>query len=224
MTMSDEVRNIVNINGRDRRPWAVITRERLLRASIEEIALRGYDHARLVDIAARADLTVGAVYNWFDDKAELFSAAIEFALQERQAENLQYLSANRVSERAGLPGNHWLMMIAALAPRQGGDKGPTDTQRILLESLRMSWRDEDLQDQIQPLLSAIIDQYAQVIDLAKADGEIDEALDTRLLARVLVAIPVGLSSLTLAGQPDLDPKSFIALFLRLSDALKPRNH
>ncbi|NBR92516.1 MAG: TetR family transcriptional regulator [Actinobacteria bacterium] len=55
-----EPTNIVNIDGRDRRPWAVVSREKLLRAAIAEIADRGYEHARLVDIAARADMTVGA--------------------------------------------------------------------------------------------------------------------------------------------------------------------
>ena len=45
--------NIVNIDGRDRRPWALVSREKLLRAAIAEIADRGYEKARLVDIAKR---------------------------------------------------------------------------------------------------------------------------------------------------------------------------
>jgi len=57
--MSSEPTNIVRIDGKDRRPWSVASRETLLQAAIAEIAERGYEHARLVDIAARADMTVG---------------------------------------------------------------------------------------------------------------------------------------------------------------------
>ena len=57
-----ESNNVINIDGKDRRPWAIASRELLLRAAIAEIAERGYEHARLVDIAARADMTVGAIY------------------------------------------------------------------------------------------------------------------------------------------------------------------
>lgn len=69
--MTDESSNIVKIDGKDRRPWSVTSRETLLRAAIAEIAERGFEHARLVDIAARADMTVGAIYNWFDNKSKL---------------------------------------------------------------------------------------------------------------------------------------------------------
>ena len=48
--MARDSGNVVNIDGRDRRPWSVASREILLRAAISEIAERGYEHARLVDI------------------------------------------------------------------------------------------------------------------------------------------------------------------------------
>ena len=60
--MSEVSGSIVNIGGRSRRSSALATRERILRAAVEEIADRGYERARLVDIAERADLTVGSVY------------------------------------------------------------------------------------------------------------------------------------------------------------------
>lgn len=40
--MSNEPTNIVRIDGKDRRPWSVASRETLLRATIAEIAERGY--------------------------------------------------------------------------------------------------------------------------------------------------------------------------------------
>ncbi|NBR76504.1 MAG: TetR family transcriptional regulator [Actinobacteria bacterium] len=216
-----EPTNIVNIDGRDRRPWAVVSREKLLRAAIAEIADRGYEHARLVDIAARADMTVGAIYNWFDDKAAMFNAALEFALNSQQESNAGYLAKPDISERVGYQPNHWLMLVAALAPRQGGDKGPTDAQKLLLEALRVAWRDEDSQEHLQPQVSALLTQYEAVLQQAVDDGRIDGSLNVRLLARIFLAIPIGLSSLTLAGMPDIAPKDFVTLVQKLDTAFRP---
>ena len=66
--MTEVSGNVVNVDGRDRRPWALISKENLLRAAISEIAESGYERARLVDIAEKADLTVGAIYNWYGNK------------------------------------------------------------------------------------------------------------------------------------------------------------
>ena len=216
-----EPTNIVNIDGRDRRPWAVVSREKLLRAAIAEIADRGYEHARLTDIAARADMTVGAIYNWFDDKAAMFNAALEFALNSQQETNATYLAKPDISERVGYQPNHWLMLVAALAPRQGGDKDPTDAQKILLEALRVAWRDEDSQELLQPQVSALLSQYEAVLQQAVDDGRIDASLNVRLLARIFLAIPIGLSSLTLSGMPDIAPKDFVTLVQKLDAAFRP---
>lgn len=219
--MNQEQNNIVNIDGRDRRPWAVVSREKLLRAAVAEIAERGYEHARLVDIAARADMTVGAIYNWFDDKAALFNAALEFALQAQHDTNSTYLATPDITARVGYQPNHWLMLVAALAPRQGNDKGPTDAQKILLEALRVAWRDDDSQERLQPQISVLLGQYEEILQRAVDEGVIDASLNVRLLARIFLAIPIGLSSLTLSGMPDIAPKDFVTLVQKLDAAFRP---
>ncbi len=218
-----ESNNVINIDGKDRRPWAIASRELLLRAAIAEIAERGYEHARLVDIAARADMTVGAIYNWFENKSMLFGAALEFALQDQQSTNRKYLIRDNVQAAIGLQPNHWLMLIAALAPRQGANRAPTDAQRILLEALRSAWREDDMNSAVRAGVSQLLVQYESLVKQAMQDGLIDKSLDAQLIARVFLAFPVGLSSLTLAGAPDLDPKAFLALFLRFNEALAPKN-
>src|SRR4051794_9543506 len=52
------------------------TRDRLIAAAIEVFAERGYEGARLQDIARAAGLTTGAIYANFRGKAELLFAAI----------------------------------------------------------------------------------------------------------------------------------------------------
>ena len=222
--MTDESSNIVKIDGKDRRPWSVASRETLLRAAIAEIAERGYDHARLVDIAARADMTVGAIYNWFDNKSKLFKAALEFALENQQAQNRQYLSTDKIQSATGFQANHWLVLIAALVPRHGNDVGPTEAQLILLESLRSAWRDEDSKKDLQTQVVALLTQYEAIIVRAMDDGLIDKGLDPVLIARLFMAFPIGLTTLSLAGAPDIEPKSYIPLLTRLNEAMQPKNH
>ena len=221
--MTDESSNIVKIDGKDRRPWSVASRETLLRAAIAEIAERGYDHARLVDIAARADMTVGAIYNWFDNKSKLFKAALEFALENQQAQNRQYLSTDKIQSATGFQANHWLILIAALVPRHGNDAGPTEAQLILLESLRSAWRDEDSKKDLQTQVVALLTQYEAIIVRAMDDGLIDKGLDPVLIARLFMAFPIGLTTLSLAGAPDIEPKSYIPLLTRLNEAMQPKN-
>ena len=220
--MSSEPTNIVRIDGKDRRPWSVASRETLLRAAIAEIAERGYEHARLVDIATRADMTVGAIYNWFDNKSVLFKAALEFALQLQHDKNSDYLATEKVRAATGFEASHWLIKIAALSPRQGNDSETTEAQLILLEALRSAWRDDDSKAPLQSQVSSLLQQYEAIVEQAMNDGLIDKNLNPQLIARLFMAFPVGLATLTAAGAPDIDPKEFIDVFVRINEALQPK--
>ena len=220
--MSNEPTNIVRIDGKDRRPWSVASRETLLRAAIAEIAERGYEHARLVDIAARADMTVGAIYNWFDNKSVLFKAALEFALQLQHDKNSDYLATEKVRAATGFEASHWLIKIATLSPRQGNDSETTEAQLILLEALRSAWRDDDSKAPLQSQVSSLLQQYVAIVEQAMDDGLVDKNLNPQLIARLFMAFPVGLATLTAAGAPDIDPKEFIDVFVRINEALQPK--
>ncbi len=222
--MSENTGNIVSIDGRDHRPWALISREKLLKAAISEIAERGYEKARLVDIAAKADLTVGSVYTWYRNKTELFNAAIEYALTEQQKKNLAYLSSGADERIEIKPDAHWAILIAALAPRNAAvDSGATDSQRLLLEALMASWRNEDAQDQLQPQIAALVAQYEEILQGAMDSGSIDNALDAKILARLFLAFPIGLSLLTLSGLPDPKMENMLVFWERFAEVIKPRD-
>lgn len=221
--MSENQGNIVSIDGRDHRPWALISREKLLKAAVSEIAERGYEKARLVDIAAKADLTVGSVYTWYKNKTDLFNAAIEYSLAQQQESNLKYLTNGSDGLIEDNPNSHWTLLIAALAPRNAAtDREATDTQKMLLEALMASWRNEEAQPLIEPQISALLSQYEEVLGVAVNAGNIDSKLDVNILARLLLAFPIGLSLLTLAGLPDPDMRNMIVFFERFAEVLQPR--
>ena len=221
--MAENPGNIVSIDGRDHRPWAVISREKLLQAAVSEIAERGYEKARLVDIAAKANLTVGSVYTWYKNKTDLFNAAIEYALAQQQEANLKYLTTSNDDRITMSADAHWTLLIAALAPRNSAvDRGATESQKMLLEALMASWRNEEAQSQIEPQIAALLAQYVEVLDAAVEAGDLDSTFDLQILARLFLAFPIGLSLLTLSGLPDPNMQNMLVFFERFAEVLKPR--
>lgn len=60
-----------------RRSSSAETRERILRAAVEEFSEKGFDGARVDSIAARAEANKFSVYSYFISKDELFKAVLE---------------------------------------------------------------------------------------------------------------------------------------------------
>ena len=206
---------IVNVDGRDRRPWALQTRDGILNAAVEEIAERGFEGARLADIAKRAGVTVGSIYTWYRDKADLFTAALDYAVEDQRERNQQVLSQLPNENDGG-----WLWRIASMVPRNAANEEPSPTQRLLFEALHTAWQNDDARETILPRLSSLLAQYRDVINEARKAGEISADFDPELLARIFMAIPVGMSALDLAGLPRPKAQNWIPIYVALQKSMK----
>jgi AcrR family transcriptional regulator len=215
--MAEQSGRIVNVNGRNRRPWALQSRERILKAAIDEIAEMGFEKARLVDIAKRADLTVGSIYTWFENKEDLFRAALEDALEAQLLSNAAAL--------AGVPElnqDKWLYEIANLVPRNFEDTTVTAAQRLMIESYYASWRDSDAQEKLLPRLRTHVQMYIDIIERAQASGAVRDDIDTYALAMVMVAVPLGMSLLNLSGFDRVEDSLWLPIILGVHESLKPK--
>jgi AcrR family transcriptional regulator len=67
------------------------TQDRILAAALEVFAERGFDGARMRDIAERADANLGLLTYYFTDKQELWKAAVTHAFAELGAELTEVL-------------------------------------------------------------------------------------------------------------------------------------
>lgn len=214
--MAEQSGRIVNVNGRNRRPWALQSRERILKAAIDEIAEVGFEKARLVDIAKRADLTVGSIYTWFENKEDLFRAALEDAIESQLLSNAAAL--------AGVPDlnkDKWLYEIANLVPRNHEDNSVTAAQRLMIESYHASWRDESAREKLLPRLRTHVQMYVDIIERAQADGAVRSDIDTLALAMVMAAVPLGMSMLNLAGFDRIKDSIWMPIILGVHESLKP---
>ncbi|MGW4481107.1 TetR/AcrR family transcriptional regulator [Rhodococcus triatomae] len=61
----------------------VATHQRIVEAALEVLATRGWRHASVAEVAARADVTRGAVQHHFKDRDGLFTAAVQHIMDTR---------------------------------------------------------------------------------------------------------------------------------------------
>ena len=212
--MAVNSKRIVKVDGRNRRPWALASKDRILAAATAEIASVGFDRARLTEIAKRADMTPGSVYTWFENKEDLFRAALEEALTAQIVSNAAALDESDHS-------NNWLFQIATLVPRNSKDTSATDAQMLLIESYYASWRDPKARKKLLKNINSHLEMYTNIIINGQAQGAITKDIDATAMATMMLAIPTGLSLLSLAGVPRVPESKWEAIYLRFYQAVKP---
>lgn len=212
--MAVESKKIVKVNGRNRRPWALASKERILEAATAEIAAVGFERARLTDIAARAEMTPGSIYTWFENKEDLFRAALEEALTKQIISNAETLDAKGFTD-------NWIIQIGTLVPRNSRDTKATDAQMLLIESYYTSWRDPKARKKLLKGINSHLDMYVNIIKNAQSMGKIAPDVDAQALGTVMLALQTGMSLLSLAGAPRVEDKHWTNLLTRLYYALKP---
>lgn len=211
--MPESSKRVVVVGGRSRRPWALQSKDRILEAATAEIASVGFERAKISEIAKRADMAPGSVYTWFENKEDLFRAALEAALKEQ-------ILSNQVALADVDTQQNWLFQIAALVPRNHDDKSDTTAQILLIESYYAAWRDKKARKKLLPNINSHIEMYKSIITEAQEIGEISSEVDPEALALILLALPTGLSVLSLAGAPRVKDASWPAIVSRLMAGLK----
>jgi AcrR family transcriptional regulator len=204
-------KRVVEVDGRRRRPWALASQENLLKAAIEEIASMGFERARLVDIAKRADMTAGSVYTWFENKEDLFQAALQHVLTEQLKKNAEALNA------AGIE-NSFLRQVAQLVPRNYADDRPTDAQQLLIECYYAAWRDPRARDRLMTGIESQLQMYVAIFEEGQQQGFVTTEVSATVLGTFLLSIHTGLAMLSLAGIPRVADKEWISVYALLADA------
>ena len=183
------------------------TTERLLRAAADVFAARGYDAARVSDIAVAAGLSNGAMYAYFGSKAELLVGALRAhgrqllshlvaAEPDRSITELLQVSGRRLRRRRDADG--WLVIEALIAAR----------------------RDADVADAMRGYVAERIEWLADLVRRAQASGELDPALPPSAVAHFCLSLAVG-TALVGPDLDDVDEGEWAAFLARLVPALAP---
>lgn len=180
-------------------------RQVLLEAALDEFFERGFAAARMQDVAARAGVSKGTVYLYFDSKTDLFRALVEaFAMP-----NLDRIDA---LARSTPTFAELMTRLAAFAPDLVGRSRLPKLMKVLVGDSHafpdvVSAYRRDIIDRVIAALTAAVER-------AVASGEI-ATRDAHLTARLIVA-PIAMSGLWQAvfagsGGPPVDLERLFAL-------------
>lgn len=196
------------------------TRRRLVEAAATVFAERGYDGARVQEIARRAGLTTGAIYANFSGKADLLLAVVT-EMGGRELDDL-ILLAGRSTDSGESPS--MLDLLVDLGASLAGPDDATAHQResaLLFEAFAAARRDPDVAkflvdhvDGQQALLRA-------VVTIIKDSGELADAVEPDAFVRFCQVLAVGSLVLDAVGVPPVEPAAWRALLERIADAARP---
>ena len=173
---------------------------------------KGYESARVTDVARLCGLSTGAVYSRWLTKRELFVAAVE----QRSSRNTM-----SVSTRSDLTNAQKLAVL-------GGGLLDTDrdseTRNLLLEACVSARRDPSLRADLARALDVEANLLTQVVDHGKAAGEIDQTLSTKAIVLTCQSLGLGVRLAAVAeprssGQPT--SAEWKELMERFTDSIRP---
>ncbi len=186
---------------------AAETRKRLLHAAAEVFAERGYDGTRVVDIAAAAGVSNGALYAHFGSKAELLVAAL-------RAHGRRVL-ADLLAADPSRPVTELLLEAGRGLSRRSDSQG-----YLVVEALIAARRDRDVAALMRDYTGERADWVAGLVQAGQASGELDPALSPGAVAHFCLLLAMG----SLVVTPDLhavDEAEWAALLTRVVRALVP---
>jgi len=150
------------------------TRQRLLAAAKQLVTERGYDAATVRDIAAAADLSTGAVFASFSDKADLFNEVI-IADYAALLDRMNAVAAGENSTPATL------LKLLALAYAFHFEELP-----LVQAAIGFSWLgDTVIERRSRDGVRLIMERLSDVLRAGVDAGELSATLDVDLIAEML---------------------------------------
>ncbi len=188
------------------------TRERLLELASTVFAEEGYAAASVRDLAARSQLTSGAIYGNFRSKADLLLAAIDTHIYEDLVAGMLQEPPEGVSEIADV-----------LAHLFAGYEERRQLRALLVEGAVAGRGDAEVRDRLAEDQSEKLAEWSEIYRVWQERAEIDPALDIRAVVTLLWAMELGLGVLEVIGLDLPDGDDVAAVVSRFMRGAAPPN-
>lgn len=176
---------------------AAATRRRLIDAAGDVFAECGYAAATLGQIAARADVTRGALYHHFADKAEIHEVTLR-----READQVTGpLMAHLAGDGPPLQRVHEFVVAYCTAL----ERDPRFRRAVELLLFGAAGAPARARDRTRLGYHAWLQAFEAVLDEAHDRGELREGLAPGTAAQVVVAFTVGATTATLHAPDSVAP-------------------
>ena len=164
------------------------TTQQLLEFAAEEFIERGYDAARVSDVARRAGLTSGAVYGRWRNKAEVLAAALEYTFER--------ILPERVIKHSQSDGLHPPDLLALLSASLLPDAGRRD---VMVHAFGSARNNEEIAACLKEYLNRESEQISGIIEEGKLAGFCDPDLSTAAMSLMCQAVGIGVHLVMAAG-------------------------
>ncbi|WAZ25653.1 TetR/AcrR family transcriptional regulator [Streptomyces cinnabarinus] len=190
-----------------RQPGALI-RDRLIEAAVLEFGEKGYDRARVQDIARRAGLSTGAIYGNFRNKADLLAEAVDRGLAAAARKLVEEL------DRGAASTDLLKMVTTDLSDPRRRTWAP-----LVSEALSAARRDDEVARRVHSALRRAEARLTELVEFAQRDGSLAPEVDAAACARLVLCVSLGVDVLTAVDFEGPDRKAWTALVHRLFTGL-----
>jgi AcrR family transcriptional regulator len=168
-------------------------RRQILRSARNEFVRKGYQDARVEDVAREASLSKGAVYFYFPSKRDLFMALV---LEEHEA-------TYALLEDAETDDSPALVRLLNLGWRYIDHFAEADAPpRVNLMMCELGMRDDDIREEVQAIHHRFVDALARIVAQGISEGSF-HAADPLAIAEMLKAMIDGFAGQAAIGvHPD----------------------
>lgn len=166
------------------RPDVSAERKDLILNTAEDVfSERGFDEARMDDIAERAGLSKGAIYWYFKKKDDIIAALLDRVFR-RSINSMRALATED---------SPVLARLAAIGRQISRDyQAMTHLMPIALEFYAIALRQRNVRKHLAAMYAEILAIFVPLIEEGIRRGELDPALDPRQAATALIGIYEGL--------------------------------
>lgn len=171
------------------------TRTRILASALSLFARKGYEHTTFTDIAARLNMTKGAVYWHFTSKEGLLKALVDLALERfrRQLESFMPVGDLTFLAVADMMVRDACVVVAE----------PRSAAFFRLMKCQIKWSDDSMSSVREELLNDVQfgprEAFKKALANDAAQGRIRQSVDAEQVATVCLAIWDGLVQARLDG-------------------------
>jgi TetR/AcrR family acrAB operon transcriptional repressor len=174
---------------------AVATRAALVELAAQMFATQGYLQTSIRDVAKAADLTTGAIYGHFRNKAELLAEAIS----SRTVSDLESLSTTGPPAPEGVPTH--VAILRRLTSRYADRR---QLRALILQGAAASLTDDETRDRLRDEQLRHLQPWIDGYEANRENLGIDPSVDIRDAVLYTWAAEVGLGVLEAIG---IEPRS-----------------
>jgi len=153
--------------------------ERIIDAAIDEFGAHSFHQARVTAIAEQAGIPVGSFYQYFEDKMDLFKYLVELVAEKK----LSYINRDLLENEEKYSFSQLLREAFA-----SGIRFAKENPRLLPIGLMLVNDKTLLREIFGKHINKSVGFFRQMLEAARARGEIDPHIDPKLAARMITGM------------------------------------